>query len=80
MDDFLFKPVSVEQLRGAVKNWIPATNVPSVASTVTAIFGESGLQTTQGGLAELRISDLKRRLGFPNMTVPDNLNSGQGSK
>jgi CheY-like chemotaxis protein len=79
MDDFLFKPVSVEQLRGAVKNWIPDTNVPIVASTVAAMFSESDLQTTQGSLAELRIADLKRRLGFPNMTVPDSLSSGQNS-
>ena len=79
MDDFLFKPVSVEQLRGAVKNWTPDTNVPSVGSTVAAMFGERDLQTTQGGLAELRIADLKRRLGFPNMTVPDSLSSEQSS-
>lgn len=79
MDDFLFKPVSVEQLRGAVKNWIPDTNVPTGASAVAAMFGESDLQTTQGGLAELRIADLKRRLGFPQMTVPDSLSSEHGS-
>ena len=79
MDDFLFKPVSVEQLRGAVKNWIPDTNLPSGASTVAAMFGESDLQTTQGGLAELRIANLKRRLGFPNMSFPGNMSSEHGS-
>ena len=78
MDDFLFKPVSIEQLRGAIKNWIPTTNVESVASAVAAMFGESELNTTQGGLAELRISDLKRRLGYPNVPLP-NTAPGQSS-
>jgi CheY-like chemotaxis protein len=76
MDDFLFKPVSIEQLRGAIKNWLPESTVPNTAS-VTEMFGEVEPVATQGGLAEQRIADLKRRLGFPEMNVPDSLSRNQ---
>jgi len=62
MDDFLFKPVSIEQLRGAVKIWIPECDVPT-PSALSGLFADDDAPT-QTDLAEQRISDLKLRLGF----------------
>jgi CheY-like chemotaxis protein len=63
MDDFLFKPVSIEQLRGTVKIWIPESDVPTPAS-LAELFANNDAPLTQSELTDQRISNLKVRLGF----------------
>ncbi len=61
MDDYLCKPVTVEQLRGVIKNWLPGLELP-VADTQLKLLSESDTGLTQSELAEQRILDLKVRL------------------
>jgi CheY-like chemotaxis protein len=65
MNDFLFKPVTTEQLKGAIKNWHPDTVLPGATplSVLLAEKDEANLPAP-AELAAQRLADLKRRLGF----------------
>jgi CheY-like chemotaxis protein len=61
MDDYLCKPVTVEQLRGVIKVWLPGLELPT-ADRQLKLLSESDGGMTQSELAEQRILDLKVRL------------------
>lgn len=64
MNDFLFKPVTTEQLKGAIKNWYPDTVLPA-AKPLSALLAEKEENVlAPAELAAQRLADLKRRLGF----------------
>ena len=65
MNDFLFKPVTTEQLKGAIKNWYPEIELPA-ATPLSSLLAERDENTliAPAALAAQRLADLKKRLGF----------------
>jgi two-component system, sensor histidine kinase and response regulator len=63
MDDYLLKPVSLEQLRGAMKTWVPKLALPA-AETLSNMLTDSDVMLTKSELVDIRIADLKSRFGF----------------
>ena len=71
MDDYLLKPVALEQLRGAINTWVPKLALPA-AETLSDMLAESGsdVNLTRSELVDMRIADLKSRFGFGSGTGP----------
>ena len=63
MDDYLLKPVALEQLRGAMKTWVPKLALPA-AETLSNMLTDSDVTLTKSELVDMRIADLKSRFGF----------------
>jgi CheY-like chemotaxis protein len=63
MDDYLLKPVALEQLRGAMKTWVPKLALPA-AETLSNMLTDNGVTLTKSELVDIRIADLKSRFGF----------------
>lgn len=67
MDDYLCKPVRVEQLRGAISQWIPDYELPTSEPRLALV--DTAVATTQTGLAEKRITELQLRLNHNHHQV-----------
>jgi CheY-like chemotaxis protein len=63
MDDYLLKPVALEQLRGAMKTWVPKLALPA-AERLSQMLTDNDVTVTKSELVDIRIADLKTRLGF----------------
>jgi CheY-like chemotaxis protein len=63
MDDFMFKPVTIEQLKGTIKHWHPDETLPTSAAPAS-LFTDDAASTEQTEQTAQRIEDLKKRLGF----------------
>jgi CheY-like chemotaxis protein len=63
MDDYLLKPVALEQLRGAMRTWVPALALPA-AESLSNMLTDSDVTITKSELVDMRIADLKTRFGF----------------
>jgi CheY-like chemotaxis protein len=63
MDDYLLKPVALEQLRGAMKTWVPKLALPA-AEKYSQMLTDSDVTVTKSELVDIRIADLRTRFGF----------------
>jgi CheY-like chemotaxis protein len=70
MDDFMFKPVTIEQLRSAINQWLPDSQLPTTANQPHLFADQDGRSETSDATAK-RIDDLKLRLGFKSQNVDD---------
>jgi len=66
MDDFLFKPVTIEQLKGSIKQWLPDEGSVTKSPRIT----NHNISINTSALAEQRLADLKLRLGFKGVIGP----------
>jgi CheY-like chemotaxis protein len=64
MDDFLFKPVTIEQLKGAIKHWLPEASLSIATPWSQKSSDQDGLLVSASALADQRLAALKLRLGF----------------
>jgi CheY-like chemotaxis protein len=63
MDDFMFKPVTINQLKTIIMQWKPDWEV-SNKPTSAHLFADDKAVPQPGDLTDERISDLKKRLGY----------------
>jgi CheY-like chemotaxis protein len=63
MDDFLFKPVTIEQLKQSIGHWHPGAPLKTTAAHAS-LFAEDDATAEASELTDQRIADLKRRLGY----------------
>jgi CheY-like chemotaxis protein len=63
MDDFMFKPVTIEQLKGTIQHWLPDVTMPATPA-LTNLFTDNNTPASASELTDQRIEDLKRRLGY----------------
>jgi len=63
MDDFIFKPVTIEQLKSTVKQWCPECAL-SAEPSPAHLFGDETRAAEGDETTEERIAALKKTLGY----------------
>jgi CheY-like chemotaxis protein len=63
MDDFMCKPVTIEQLKGTIKNWYPDWALPQTSGP-SHLFADEKAPLETSDLTDQRIAELKSRLGY----------------
>ncbi len=63
MDDFIFKPVTIQQLKDTVKQWCPECELPAAPASAHLFGDESNAAESDEKTSE-RITALKKTLGY----------------